>query len=91
MRVIRTSAVLIVLGVLATASVGQESKPPATPAPAPATPSADKPPAAAPPAASTTAPPAKPPAGGAGGASGDEFIPTQELQADEEVTFPVDI
>jgi hypothetical protein len=23
--------------------------------------------------------------------SDDEFIPTQELQADEEVTFPVDI
>ena len=88
MRVIRTSAVLIVLGVLATASVGQESKPPATPAPAPATPPADKAPAGAPPAASTTAPPAKPPAGGT---SGDEFIPTQELQADEEVTFPVDI
>lgn len=87
MRVIRTSAVLVVLGMLATASVGQESKPAGAPAPAPAAPSADKPPAAAPPAASTTTPPAKPPASG----SGDEFIPTQELQADEEVTFPVDI
>ena len=90
MKVIRTSAVLVVLGMLATASVGQESKPPGAPAPAPApapaAPSADKTPA--PPAASTTAPPAKPPAGAG---SGDEFIPTQELQADEEVTFPVDI
>ena len=88
MRVIRTSAVLVVLGMLATASVGQESKPAGAPAPAPAAPSADKPPAATPPAASTTAPPAKPPAGAV---NGDEFIPTQELQADEEVTFPVDI
>jgi hypothetical protein len=90
MKVIRTSAVLVVLGMLATASVGQESKPPGAPAPAPApaAPSADKTPAPAPPAASTTAPPAKPPAGAG---SGDEFIPTQELQADEEVTFPVDI
>ena len=83
MKVIRTSAVLVVLGMLATASVGQESKPPA-----PAAPPADKTPAAPPPAAGTTAPPAKPLAGAG---SGDEFIPTQELQADEEVTFPVDI
>jgi hypothetical protein len=90
MKVIRTSAVLVVLGMLATASVGQESKPPGAPAPAPApaAPSADKTPTPAPPAASTTAPPAKPPAGAG---NGDEFIPTQELQADEEVTFPVDI
>jgi hypothetical protein len=81
---IRTSAVLIALAVLATASVGQEN-PPTAPPPAPATPPADKPPAAAPPAAGAQAPPAT------GVMRGDEFIPTQELQADEEATFPVDI
>jgi hypothetical protein len=85
--VIRTSAVLIALALLATASVGQENPPPppAAPPPAPATPPADKPPAAAPPAAGAEVPPAT------GVMRGDEFIPTQELQADEEATFPVDI
>ena len=81
MRMLRVSAMLIVLGTLATASVGQE-----TPQqPAPAAP-ASTPPAQAP------APAAKPPAEAAQGTvKDDEFIPTQEVQADEEVTFPVDI
>jgi hypothetical protein len=73
---------LIMLGTLATASVGQESpqQQPAPAAPAPA------PPPAAP------APAAKPPAEAPKGTvKDDEFIPTQEVQADEEVTFPVDI
>jgi hypothetical protein len=85
MRMIRTFAVLIALGMLATASVGQESPRPAAPPPAPTTPPSDKPPAAPPPAPSAEAPPAT------GVMRGDEFIPTQELQADEEATFPVDI
>jgi hypothetical protein len=56
-----------------------------------------RPPAATPPPAS--APPASPPPGGAAepgpqdssGASDEEFIPTEELSADAQVTFPVDI
>jgi hypothetical protein len=81
MRVIRTCAALIVLSVLATATVGQESP---QPAPEPAAPLPDKPA----PAASSDPQPAAPPRGGA---SDEAFIPTQELQADEEATFPVDI
>jgi hypothetical protein len=80
--------VVIWFGILATASVGQESPRPATPAPAPATPPATTPPAATPPAPGAEAPPVKP---ANGNARDDEFIPTQELQADEEATFPVDI
>jgi hypothetical protein len=90
MRVIRTSVTLIVLGVLATATVGQETQEQPSqqqaPAPAPAPPSAT-PPADTPPASSGTQPAAPP----RGGMRGDEFVPTQELQADEEATFPVDI
>jgi hypothetical protein len=91
MRLIRTFAALIALCVLATATVGQEQPVPApastpAPSPAPATTPADKPPADAPPASSAT-----PPAAPKGVVRGDEFIPTQEIQADEEATFPVDI
>jgi hypothetical protein len=90
MKVIRTSVALIVLGVLATATVGQESQQQESqqqaPAPAPAPPAAT-PPAATPPASGGTQPAAPP----RGGMRGDEFVPTQELQADEEATFPVDI
>jgi hypothetical protein len=75
------AAMLIMLGTLATASVGQESPQ----QPAPAAPGSAPPPAA-------PAPAAKPPAEAPKGAvKDDEFIPTQEVQADEEVTFPVDI
>jgi len=87
MKIIRVSALLVVLGMLATASVGQESKAPSAPAPSAGTP-ASNPPEAAPPAASPDAPPAKPPSTVG---RDDDFIPTQEVQADEEVTFPVDI
>jgi hypothetical protein len=56
-------------------ALAQQSAAPATPAPPPAT---------APPATQPAG--AKPPA-----ASDEEFIPSQELSADEAVTFPVDI
>jgi hypothetical protein len=86
MRVIRTSAALIVLAVLATATVGQERQQPA-PATPPA-PSTETPPPAEAPAPSTETPPTAPPTGVM---RDEQFIPTQELQADEEATFPVDI
>ena len=57
-------------------ALAQESAAPPTPA---------SPPAAAPPAA--IQPGAQPPAT----ADDEEFIPSQELSADEAVTFPVDI
>jgi hypothetical protein len=57
--------------------------PPAATAPPPATPPAATPPAATPPADVPTAPGAIDP--------NEVFIPTQELGADEQVTFPVDI
>jgi hypothetical protein len=87
MKVIRASAVMIMLGMLASASVGQESPQPAAPPPAPATPPTNTPPPATPPAAGAETPPAAP----RSTASDEAFIPTQELQADEEATFPVDI
>jgi hypothetical protein len=71
-------------------ALAQEGKPapsaqsPSAPA-APAPPAAQAPPVAAPPAASQPA--ATPPAGG----RDDIFVPTQQLSADEAVTFPADI
>ena len=88
---------LSVLGLLSAASLGQET------APAPAAPAAQQSPApaASPPAPATTqSTPGKPPSvTGAPGApvtprtpsKDDDFIPSEELGADEEVTFPVDI
>jgi hypothetical protein len=80
MKLIRTAGMLIWLGALATASVGQEN------APAPAAGQAPAPPPGAPAAGGDAPAKPAPPAG-----RDDEFVPTQELQADEEVTFPVDI
>ncbi len=59
----------------------------------------EAPPAATPPAAETVPPAAPPAAGGQaqapaqprGPVDNGEFIPSQELSADEAVTFPVDI
>jgi hypothetical protein len=102
----RIFALVITLGVLSTASVGQESQPP--PAPKAATPAAGAPPAATPattkapqpgaagaqapagsqPSAKTDAPP---PAAAPGAIKDNEFIPTEELQPEDDVTFPVDI
>jgi hypothetical protein len=70
-----------VSGWLASASPGQEPAPPAAP---PATPRE-------PAQAEREAPPAEKPPGNTEGASEDEFIPTEELQPDAAITFPVDI
>ena len=70
-----------VSGWLAAASPGQEPAPPASP---PATPRA-------PAEAERERPPAETPPGNTEGASEDEFIPTEELQPDAAITFPVDI
>ena len=89
MTKICTVMVAVALGTFAAASVGQESAPPAQSPPA-AQPPADTP--AAPTAGGSASTPQPPtPAPPRGVIRGDEFIPTQELQADEEVTFPVDI
>jgi hypothetical protein len=61
----------------ASAQQGAPAQPPA--------PAGQTPPAAPPPSASQPAP--APSAGG----KDDEFVPTQQLSADEAVTFPVDI
>lgn len=75
------SWLIVALAVGPLAAPAQQQGAPAQP-PAPA---AQTPPATPPPAASQPAP--TPPAAG----KGDEFIPTQQLSADEAVTFPVDI
>jgi hypothetical protein len=96
------SAVLLcALGLLSSVSLGQE------PAPAQSAPPASQPTAApstsqpqsAPPSTPQSTPGKPPPVTPAAGApvtprtpsKDDEFIPTEELGADEEVTFPVDI
>lgn len=76
---IRTAALVAALGLLSAASVGQES---ATPPPT------------TPPSSTTTPPPAtagQSPAAPRPPVKDDAFIPTEELSADEQVTFPVDI
>ena len=90
---------LCALGLLSTASLGQEpaaapaGSPPAQ-APAEAKPAPSQPQAASQ-SASGTPPSVTPPAGAPvtprTPSKDDEFIPTEELGADEEVTFPVDI
>jgi len=82
MNLLRISAALVAvaLGALcANVSVSQEAAPPAAAAPAE--------PAAAGGADAAETPPAVAPAAEADG----EFIPSEEISADEEVTFPVDI
>jgi hypothetical protein len=102
MHITRNVLAVIALSALAGSSIGQESQ---QPAPAPAKPAAEspapaKPPASAPAGADTQQKPTAPPEGADAQAKpqqkmpivkDDEFIPTQELQGDEEVTFPVDI
>jgi len=94
--------VLWALGSLSTVSLGQEpapaqSAPPAsqpTPAP-PASQPAPTQPQSTPQPTPGKPPPVTPPAGAAvtprTPSKDDEFIPTEELGADEEVTFPVDL
>jgi hypothetical protein len=79
MNVLRTFALVGAIAALSASSLGQETPAPA-PEPAP-------PPAAETPAGEEAVSPADPRAP----VSNDVFIPTQELAADEAVTFPVDI
>jgi len=103
MNLERIFAVVILLGVLSTGSSAQETQQPATPPaakpgdappkPADATPKpadATKP---APQGAARETPPAPPSASAPkkGVVNDGEFIPTQEINPDEDVTFPVDI
>ena len=74
-----------VSGWLAAASLGQQPAPPAAP---PATPPATP---RAPADTERQTPPAETQAGNTDNASEDEFIPTEELQPDAAITFPVDI
>ena len=104
MNIARIFAVAITLGVLSTASSQETQKadsPPAAkpagdaPAPGSQAPSGAGNAAQAPagPASSAQSPP--PPPSAATGKTGiikdNEFIPTEEIQPDEAVTFPVDI
>jgi hypothetical protein len=82
-------ALLAAAGVLAASSLAQQ--PPAPPAPRPAPPAGEQAPRPAPPAEERQQPPAPADGGAASNASEDEFIPTEELQPDAAVTFPVDI
>ncbi|HEX5047554.1 MAG TPA: hypothetical protein VFX89_10565 [Gammaproteobacteria bacterium] len=94
---VRIAFTLSVLGLLSAVSLGQEtpapSAPPAAqPSPAPAA----SQPAPAQPQSTPGKPPSVTPAAGAPvtprtPSKDDDFIPTEELGADEEVTFPVDI
>lgn len=105
MNIARIFAVVITVGVLSTASSQETPKqasppaasPPAAPAPGGAGNSAQTPAApssgAAQPGAGAQAPPPPPSAavGKTGVIKDNEFIPTEEIQPDEAVTFPVDI
>ena len=98
MNIARIFAVAITLGVLATASSGQETQQPAAPpaakpagAPPPSAPPPSTPSAAAPAQQSATPPPPSASKPKTGIIKDDEFIPTQEINPDEDVTFPVDI
>jgi len=95
MNIARIFAVVITLGVLSTASSGQETQqPPATQPAKPAGAPAQSAPQQPAPAQQGDAPPPPPPSASkakTGVIKDDEFIPTQEINPDEEVTFPVDI
>lgn len=98
MNAARIFAVALALAVLSTASSGQESQPqqPAAPPPAAKPAEAPKPGDAAKPGTQDQGretPPAPPSASKpkTGIVKDDEFIPTQEINPDEDVTFPVDI
>lgn len=75
----RMVAVIGMLAFVGGAATGQQSEPPAGP------PAAEQPPA------TQTPPPAPRDGSRRPAADADVFIPTEELSADEEVTFPVDI
>ena len=88
MNVARIFAVVITLGVLSTGSSGQETQQPAAP---PAAKPADTAPKAPEQTRETPPPPPSASVQKTGIMKDGEFIPTQEIQPDEDVTFPVDI
>jgi hypothetical protein len=99
MRWLRLAAPAVALAAWLASSLAQQGTPPAG-APPPSTPPAGTPPVRTPPASTpqpSTPQPAAPPeqekegAGQAGADADEEFIPTEELQPDAAVTFPVDI
>ena len=100
MRWLRLAAPAVALAAWLASSLAQQGTPPAG-TPPPSTPPAGTPPAGTPPASTpqpSTPQPAAPPeqekesAGqAAADADEEEFIPTEELQPDAAVTFPVDI
>ena len=98
MRPLRIAALSSALGLWWAASLAQETAP--TQSPPPAAPPASQPAAEAPATAAAQVPagklPSVTPAAGApvtprAPSKDEEFIPTEELSADEEVTFPVDL
>jgi hypothetical protein len=93
MRWLRLAVPAIVLAAWLAASFAQQGGPPAGTPPASTPPATRTPPASRPPpAAPPTAPPAEEAAAPAAPEEdADVFIPTEELQPDAAVTFPVDI
>lgn len=87
MRISWSRTALVAVGLLSLTSLAQESQSPPPSAPPPPRQSApqqqQRPNPPPPPSQSQRPPPARP--------GDDVFIPTEELAADEEVTFPVDI
>jgi hypothetical protein len=97
MKLIRMRALVLLLGLLPLGALPQDESPGQGAAPAPRTEEsapAERPPARpqGDPGTQRPDPPPPPSARGAQRPSDDDgFVPTEELQADEEVTFPVDI
>ena len=98
MRGLRLVAVAVALAAWLASSVAQQQSPP--PAGTPSTPSTGTPPARTPPTSTpqpTTPQPAAAPEAEKGDAqqaaddAEEDFTPTEELQPDAAVTFPVDI
>ncbi|HEY3517705.1 MAG TPA: hypothetical protein VGL98_11725 [Gammaproteobacteria bacterium] len=100
MRWLRLATSAIALAAWLAGAVAQQGAPPAG-TPPPSTPPAGTPPPRTPPASTPQPQPSAPqPAASseekeaeqqAGADADDEFIPTEELQPDAAVTFPVDI
>jgi hypothetical protein len=87
MRSMRLAALAIALGTWLAAPLAQQTPPPAD-RPPPAAPPANRPPPATPPA---PAPAEESDADAESSEPEEVFIPTEELQPDAAVTFPVDI
>ena len=84
MKLLRVVCLAVAISAVSAASIGQEKPPAPPPQPAQQTPGGQSREAA-------SAPTPAPPAAERGRVKDEEFIPTEELSADEEVTFPIDI